>query len=74
MSGWKPVADATVFIATSDRSHTDIALMTDASGEFRFVDVEPGTYTLAARGPDGTASSATVVVAAGRVARVRLAP
>ena len=64
----------TVFIETSDRSHPDIALLTDEDGEFRFVDVEPGTYTLAARGHDGTVATATVVVAAGRVARVRLAP
>jgi protocatechuate 3,4-dioxygenase beta subunit len=68
----QPVADATVMIETSDRSHHDIAQLTGATGEFRFVDVEPGTYTVVARTPGGAAVRGTTRVGAGRVATLRL--
>lgn len=66
------VADATVMIQTGDQPHHDIALLSDQNGMFAFQDLLPGTYTLAAYGPNQNPGTVSATVTPGRVARVRI--
>lgn len=68
------IPDATVLIETSDQPHHDIAQLTSDDGSFRFIDLLPGTYTIAARAPDGSTARTTTKVAPGRVVTLHLTP
>jgi uncharacterized GH25 family protein len=63
MPDGQPVADALVGVAWSiaDREVPEIAVITDAAGQFLF-DLPPGRFGIWVRAPDGRSTTAEVAV------------
>jgi protocatechuate 3,4-dioxygenase beta subunit len=63
----QPIAGASVAVSGSSQPHRDIGAMTSTDGRFRFGNMLPGTYQIAARAKNVT-GTVDVVVTSGQTA------
>ena len=66
----RPIAEAVVMIVGDSPTHPDIAALTNDKGEYSYIDLLPGTYTLLANALEHEPQRKSVQVAAGASARL----
>jgi hypothetical protein len=66
----EPLAGAVVMIAGDSPAHLDIAALTDASGRYRFDNLQPGLYTLLVNAAEYPPQSGRIMVKANQIARL----
>ncbi|NCF67610.1 MAG: hypothetical protein GWP61_16725 [Chloroflexi bacterium] len=66
----RPVEEAVVLITGDSPRHPDIAALTGVRGEYSFIDLLPGNYTLLVNVADYEAQKGTVEVFAGDTGRL----
>lgn len=69
----EPLAGAVVMISGDSPTHLDIAALTDATGRYRFDNLQPGLYTLLVNAADCQSQSGQIRVEANKIARLDFA-
>ena len=72
MPGGRPVANASVLIASASSAHADIAAVTDRRGRFSFLDLPVGRYEFLVNAPGHPLERASVEIEPGRQIELRV--
>lgn len=68
----RPVADCALLLGGDSPEHRDLAALTDDAGEFSFLDLTPGSYTVLARCGDAEPVELEAQVRPGESVRVEI--